>query len=372
MTSSSVKKIPPPESYFIGPKSDFFFIGGFSILVFPLLYLVSDWVYFSEFLTTVFFAQIIVNFPHFSATVFRLYRSKENVFNFPVTSFVLPVIILLITLAALISPAYFAAIFLMTYFLWSPYHFSGQSSGVTMVYARRNNLRIGKRERFFLSGFIFTSFILPFAWVFSGTGPDILRAEEHITRTERLFGSAFYTVNLPDWVQWPLLVFLITCALGFFILMTRQSREKGLRFAPFMVFVPAIAHFIWFAFSLQLGAFAFIALVPLFHSLQYLYIAWAVQLREKYAAMKTSPSFKDIKKESLGWYGANVFGGILQFLVLPALAADFFNVDFFYAFLIIATGVQLHHFFVDGVIWKLRNPNALSALTSNIPKWSKA
>jgi hypothetical protein len=365
------KSFPKPDPYFVGPKSDFFFIGGLSLILFPLLYLVSGWEYFSEFLTAVFFAQLVVNYPHFSATVFRLYRSKDNYSAFPVTSFVLPFVILLLTLAALMSPAFFASIFIMIYFFWSPYHFSGQSSGVTMVYARRNNFMIGKIERCFLSGFIFSSFLLPFTWVFSNSGENALTSVENATTVERFFGSAFYSINLPEWVQFPIFLFLIVCALGFLWRMIEQANDKGLKFPPFMIFLPAVTHFVWFFFSARIGAFAFIALVPLFHSLQYLYIAWAVQLREKYSDARNAPTKKQVKKDTLEWYGYNVLGGVTQFIILPAIASNIFNLPFIYAFLIISIGVQVHHFFVDGVIWKLRNPNALSALTSNVPKWVK-
>lgn len=355
-----------PELYFVGPKTDFLFIGGLSLLLFPVLWWVQHSDYFSSFLISLFYLGVIINFPHFSATVFRLYRSKENMMAFPVTSFVIPIVVLALTLAAFFLPQLFASVFILVYFFWSPYHFSGQSTGVTMVYARRNNYRIGKIERLFLSGFIFSSFLFPVLWLL---GSD--KTSEH-SDLEPLLGyfSGFFDIQIPEWTSVPVGVFLGISAVGFVILMMKQAREKGDRFPPLMLFLPAITHFIWFAFSAEMGALAFIALVPLFHSLQYLYIAWAVQLKELHKDQ--APNKKQAFKDSLSWYGWNVMGGALQFLFLPMVFVKIFDVSFFYAFLIVSTGVQVHHFFVDGVIWKLRNPNALAALTSNIPKWVQA
>jgi hypothetical protein len=353
------------DPYFVGPVTDFLFIGGLSLLLFPLLYLLVDDAYLSTLLTAAFVVQFVINFPHFSATIFRLYHSRENMMSFPVTSFVIPVIVLAMTLAALFSVELFASVFLMIYFLWSPYHFSGQSSGVTMVYARRNNYRIDKRERIFLSGFIFSSFLISFLWALQNRYGG--RNVDDITATEQIFGSSFYTLNVPDWVLIPLGIVIAISAGMFFFLIARQTIKKKEKYPPFMLFLPAIAHFVWFTFSSRFGVFAFIALVPLFHSLQYLYIAWAVQLKEKYGANEQQPlDHRKARRETLAWYVSNIIGGIIMFAVLPNIFSRVFDIPFLVSFFIIAIGFQIHHFFVDGVIWKLRNPNALAALTRRV------
>jgi hypothetical protein len=353
------------DPYFVGPVTDFLFIGGLSLLLFPLLYLFVDDAYLSTLLIGAFVVQFVINFPHFSATIFRLYHSRENRMSFPVTAFVIPVIVLAMTLAALFSLKLFAAVFIMIYFLWSPYHFSGQSSGVTMIYARRNNYRIDKRERIFLSGFIFSSFLISFLWSLQNKygGRDI----DDVTATEQLFGNSLYTLNVPDWVLIPLGIVIAISAGMFFFLIARQTIKKKEKYPPFMLFLPAIAHFVWFTFSSRFGVFAFIALVPLFHSLQYLYIAWAVQLKEKYGTDAQQPlNHRKVRRETLDWYFTNIVGGMVMFAVLPSVFSKVLDIPFLVSFFIIATGFQIHHFFVDGVIWKLRNPNALAALTRRV------
>jgi hypothetical protein len=52
-------------------------------------------------------------------------------------------------------------------------------------------------------------------------------------------------------------------------------------------------------------------------------------------------------------------GGATLFWVLPHIGAHFGRSYAFSTAVILAV-VQLHHFFVDGVIWKLKNPRVQS------------
>jgi hypothetical protein len=44
-------------------------------------------------------------------------------------------------------------------------------------------------------------------------------------------------------------------------------------------------------------------------------------------------------------------------------AVSFFGVSLDLASAVLIAGIQIHHFFVDGVIWKLRNPRVANPLT---------
>lgn len=360
---SAVKTDP----YFVGFWTDFMFVGGLSLILLPLLYPLSAQPYFATVLTVSFFAQMVVNFPHFSATLYRLYRRKSNMAAFPVTSYVIPFVIAAMTIMALQFPQYFAGVFIMIYLLWSPYHFSGQSSGVTMVYARRSGYRIGPRERLCLSGFIFSSFLINFIWLIQRGGQENVAVRTAGNQgLENAIGMAMYQIHLPDWTAYPVAIALVISAAGFFYLMARQSASFARRYPPIMLFLPAVAHFFWFTISARFGILAFIAFVPLFHSLQYLFIAWAVQMRERQAERQMHKMPVAARSDTFVWYILNVMGGLMLFLLLPDFLARVFDLNFWTCFFIVAVGIQIHHFFVDGVIWKLRDPDALSALTTRV------
>ena len=103
---------------------------------------------------------LFVNYPHFSATVYRLYQSPDNIRQFPVTALGVPLLLVGAVAASLWQPE-LAAPYLVTLFLiWSPFHYSGQTIGITMLYARRCGFGIGRWERLALSAFVYSTFIV--------------------------------------------------------------------------------------------------------------------------------------------------------------------------------------------------------------------
>jgi hypothetical protein len=58
--------------------------------------------------------------------------------------------------------------------------------------------------------------------------------------------------------------------------------------------------------------------------------------------------------------------GAFLFWMLPHTLASSTGLGFQIAAPIVLAGVQIHHFFVDGVIWKLKNPKVSSPLLVNI------
>ena len=148
----------PRKLYFINFPIDFLFIGGFSLLFFFWVAFVVPDMPLATVLPAALFLKYAVNYPHFSATIYRFYRSPNNIREYPMTGIVWPALILLAIWAGIQSPALFTPYFITLYLIWSPYHFSGQTTGLTMLYARRSGFFIGKKERFALSAFTFGLF----------------------------------------------------------------------------------------------------------------------------------------------------------------------------------------------------------------------
>jgi Tfp pilus assembly protein PilF len=91
-------------------------------------------------------------------------------------------------------------------------------------------------------------------------------------------------------------------------------------------------------------------MLAVMHSAQYLWITRYFARRDAEQAAGAS-----------GWhpwaYAATlVAGGMALFLPVPWLASYGLHVDFTTSVLIVAAIVNIHHFMVDGVVWKLRNP----------------
>jgi hypothetical protein len=337
---------PGPLSrwYFVHPWVDALGAGGLSILVFVAA-MASPWSSsagpaFPSALQLAVWVQWIINWPHFSATSYRLLRVPENRREFPLTTYVIPVVIGGGVLAALHWPTFVAPYFIKFFLLWSPYHFTAQSLGISLLYARRAGYTMSSGERWALTIFLFGTFIASTA-----------RAETS-SAAQGYFGIAYPGLGVPWELAFALSVLMYAAGVRFLLLAYQRWTRNGERL-PLIVLIVAAAQYVWFI----LGSHApsFYVFVPAFHALQYLLIAWVMELRE-------NRSGRSAGQITTIWAVANFLGGVVLFWGAPrALTA--FGVSLEIATAVLIAGVQIHHFFVDGVIWKLRNPRVANPLT---------
>jgi hypothetical protein len=344
---------PAPRLYFVNPLVDFACIGGASILTFALLAAAyragavqAAWVWTAAALLT-----WVCNYPHFAATNYRLYQSRQNASQYPFTAYVVPPLIAAAMAASFMMPNVVAPYFVKLFLLWSGYHYSGQSVGLSLVYARRAGFALGRLERLALSGFVFGTYFLSVARWESGTG------------TLSYFGIAYPTLRLPQYVAILAGYGMWMCG-ALFLLLVVNWCVTNRRVLPPVVLLPAASQLLWFVVGA--GDQNFNAFVPFFHSLQYLLVAWSMHLKEKLETEGIEPSRRYVARESLRWGALIVAGGGFLFWMLPHTLASSTGYGYQFAGPIVLAGVQIHHFFVDGVIWKLKNPKVSSPLLVNI------
>lgn len=341
----------PTSLYFVNWFVDIAVIGGISILTYCLLRVFHDGSR-TEVATGLAMALAwVCNWPHFSATNYRLYHARANIMQYPMTALVVPWIILAGMAGSFLAPLLLAPIFIKLFLIWSPYHFSGQTLGITLIYARRCGFPVGRWERLGLSTFIFGTFI------------TMTARFEVSTRGDQFYGIHYPTLGLPDWI--PVVLDLVTHAGGvlFLILAGRWMWRNG-RGLPPILLVPALAQYFWF--MVGAGWMSFVEFVPFFHSLQYLLIAWSMQLKEKMDLRHIAPSPRYVFSESVLWGLLNFLGGVALFYYLPRAASLVTGVEILFATGVVISAVQIHHFFVDGVIWKLKRQTVASPLMVNI------
>jgi hypothetical protein len=343
--------VAPPRLYFINAPVDFALIGGVSVLTFALMWLFhgSERTAFITSLATVLLW--LCNWPHFSASSYRLYHTRENIGQYPMTALVVPWVVLAGVIGSLASPVLLAPYFIKLFLIWSPYHFSGQTLGISLIYARRSGFKVGPGERLALSGFIFGTFL-------SGT----VRAEID-TRAHEYWGITYQGIGLPDWTAHVADVLMWSAGFIFLVMAVRWCVGHRRLLAP-IVLLPAVTQYIWFVQSAYWPAYR--EFVPFFHSLQYLLVAWSVQLKETIEVKHVRPTWRFVLSESARWGALNFAGGAALFFGLPQLFA-LGGVPRLFATGVLSAGVQIHHFFVDGVIWKLKNKNVAAPLMVNIP-----
>jgi hypothetical protein len=332
--------------YFVNGPVDFAVIGGISLAIFAVLKIAAMEGRNPQGAWLAAWLAWVVNWPHVSASSYRLYHSRSNINQYPFTAIGVPLLILAGVGASYWGPAAFAPAFVKLFLIWSPYHFSGQSFGVSLIYARRAGITFGRFERAALSGFIYSTFV-----------SSVFRSED--TRaTSSYHGIQIPRLGIPEWIGDASL--WATYALGGLLLALcalKCVRER--RLIPPIILLPPLTQFLWFIPGA--GVPSFTEFVPFFHSLQYLLIVWSMQLKERADRSGATPSRAFVFRESVHWGLVNFWGGAALFWILPRAGQLFGHPLDFSEPVIIAAG-QIHHFFVDGVIWKLRNPNVASPL----------
>jgi hypothetical protein len=224
------------------------------------------------------------------------------------------------------------------------------------VYARRAGIRVEKQERFALASFIYACFLVQASRFEAGLGPG------------NYFGIDYPVLGIPRWVPDVIEWWMYASAAALLLLLARWS-IRNRRMVPAIFLLPAVTQYVWFVAGQGLPAF--LPLVPFFHSLQYLLIAWSMQIKETFDRDRAAPSPRFVISESVRWGLANLLGGAALFYALPRLLTQT-GVDLGLSTAVVFAAIQIHHFFVDGVIWKLKSPTVSSPLMVRLPDlWTR-
>jgi tetratricopeptide (TPR) repeat protein len=283
---------------------------------------------------------VIFNYPHFMATVYRAYHSRAQFEKYKIVTLHVTLLVLLTGVVMHASPRLFPWIFTL-YVFWSPWHYTGQNFGLMMMFVRREGAAIRPMERRWLRGAFIASFALLLASFNTGASNDPL----------------ILSLGLPSKFTVPLEA---TLAAGFalcvFFGFHRLVRERGVRAmaAPLTL---AATQFLWFVLptliemrsGMEIPQTRYSSgILAVLHSTQYLWITSYYQRREARAEGKTNWSV-------LGYFVTLIAGGIALFMPGPWLVSLLFHYDFSTSFLIFLSLVNIHHFILDGALWKLRD-----------------
>jgi hypothetical protein len=337
------------EQYFVSAPVDAFLIGGASLLLYGVFRLRPDLAASPSVASLAATLVWVCNYPHFASTNYRLYHSRSSRSQYPLTSYVTPVVMVVAVIGCYLSPSAVAPLFVKLYLLWSPYHFSGQTLGITMVYARRAGFAIDGWLRRALTAFIFLTFAVQSAWAEVGL---------HVNP---FYGVRYPTLGVPLWLPQTLSKLMWITLAATIALLVWKALNGGPR-VPWIVLLPAFTQYVWFV-ATPAGQFAY--MVPFFHSLQYLLIAWSVQMKDGLAERRRAPSVGYVWSESTRWMAINIAGGYALFWALPQLGSQF-GKSLAFSTAVMLAAIQVHHFFVDGVIWRLHNPAARAPLSSSL------
>lgn len=290
---------------------------------------------------------VIFNYPHFMATIYRAYHSRENFEKYKFVTLHVTLLVILTGVVMHASPRFFPWVFTL-YIFWSPWHYSGQNFGLLMMFLRRSGAEIQRNERRMLRLAFVASYLMLLASFNTSSSNDPL----------------ILSLGLPSKFTFPARLALGAAFFVFsFLGLQRLVRAKGAKqiAAPLVL---AVTQFLWFVLPtlLELHSGSEIpqtryssGILAVLHSTQYLWITSYYQRREARAEGQTN--------WRVGAYFVTLLaGGIALFIPGPWLVSYLFHYDFTTSFLIFMSLVNIHHFILDGALWKLRDQRVSSML----------
>jgi tetratricopeptide (TPR) repeat protein len=310
-----------------------------------------------------YFLGVFCNQPHYMATVYRAYRTPYDFNRYRFFTVYVTVFIGLTVFVAHLAPAIFP--WLLTFYLtWSPWHYSGQNFGISMMLARRAGARPTNEDR----NLIWWSYLASYGVWFlalhnSGTAgqPNLIILP--IPQGAARLGELFF-----------LLIYLAAGGLGH----GRLVRQVGLRAmaGPLTMFA---TQFLWFLLpevlrvttNLEFPAtYSSAGILAFMHCAQYLWITSYFARKERLAAVGSHSAARNSKEPGfrfLPYYLVLILGGIALFTPGPWLSSRLFGHDLVESFFIFAALINLHHFILDGAIWKLRDGRIARLLLGRNP-----
>ena len=332
----------------ISPAVDFLCVGGLSLLVMvPLLLsgrtdLVLVGAGAQAWIATA------INMPHFMASYRLVYGSRDMVLKHKWASIYLPAIMLLYVVVAIWQAQSSQALVIVLITVSSVYlawHYTGQVWGMMASFAFLGGNSFDVSERRLIKTSLRILLVWHVAWFLYTQLRDPSRVE-WIYRT----ASAATVVAM---------------VLGIVALVRMRKRTR--QFPPPLAIVAWMALFVWYAVMARDPKALF--WVQIAHSIQYLAFPVRMELNHSTAAPKSSPS-------RVAWHMALYAVGLLAVSVLvgQVVPASLMGVigDAFgeepgrAAPILILMFINIHHYFTDGVLWKIRNPEVQTQLFAHV------
>jgi tetratricopeptide (TPR) repeat protein len=293
---------------------------------------------------------LVFNYPHYMATIYRAYHRAEDIQKYRVFTVYTTALILLTVLLSHFWLRILPWIFTL-YLTWSPWHYSGQNYGLFMMFARRAGAKPSNPERGALYGAFIVSYLILFLGFHTGASSD----------------PFFISLGIPAVVgRWGQI------GLGaIFVAFSVYGLSQLVRAIGWRKLLPCLtlfsSQFLWFLLPAAMALIKRLEIpqsrystgvLAIMHSAQYLWIT-------SYYARREATQTPGRGWRPLAYFGVLVAGGIALFVPGPWLASRIFHHDFSASFLIFTALVNLHHFILDGAIWKLRDSRIASLLLNS-------
>ncbi|QDG50804.1 hypothetical protein FIV42_08690 [Persicimonas caeni] len=342
------------------PWVDALAIGGLSIGFITFLLLVEPNWNSSQVAEQFVILSALLNWPHFMATYFLLYGSKETVERYPWSTKWMPLLLGAYCLATIFIAPYsemplnLALFSAGAYLAW---HYTGQTWGMMATFSYLGGAPIDDSEKKFLRLSLRLLLVWHLVW-FLFHPPDYGLHETLLPKYYLVYRSASIILIGAG---------IILGGYGMYRYIKRIERTP-----PIRVLIPFVSIWLWYAL-LAVYPFA-IFWVQLSHALQYLLFPARVEVnrKEKQAAdadARGGRSWLQLAGYAVLLLGSGVliFEGFPRLLewTVPLVGA---GVTLAHTKAAIGAFINIHHFFADGAIWKISNPAVRGELFSHLKR----
>lgn len=324
---------------FMHPAIDYLFVGGgitipifLAIFFFPALTPAIDGpITLRSFL--------FINGAHFAASAVRLYTKQGAKEEFPFLSWGFPVVCLVAVAMGLYWPVLGSNLTAL-YFTWSPYHYAAQTYGLAVMYAMRSGAKLEQRDK----SQIWWVCLLPFLYALLTSkdgGLSWFVSQELLTTTPVV--SMLYQ-GLVGLVS----IGILALPLSLFWQLHRMRGKN----VPLIVLLLQVTNGIWWLTTDYLSAWWWTAAL---HSLQYLIVVVTMHVKEQMGRPNASGRFHQPFFYGGTFYGLSFVVALFMFFLIPLLYVPLgFSAS--QAFVMVTVVINLHHFIVDGFIWRNKPP----------------
>lgn len=350
---------------------EFMLVGGATLVLLPLAWLLRTAIGLpdSELAVsfTAFYAAWVINDPHFAVTYLLFYKGarrraldpaipRAQRIRWVIAGVVVPLALATWAIGALATRSAQAIGWMaQLMYLLVGWHYAKQGFGVLSVLSARRGFRLSPQER---TAILFHCYA---GWAFAWANPATPAGEYE----EK--GVVYTQLAHPRWLEIAAgsVLAASTVAVAWVVLARWRRERRTLPLAPLTGLLVTV--WSWTVFSSFDPLVRYV--IPALHSIQYLYFVWLMK-RNEARAEEGPPAFGRPVTVRLGLLALSALGlGAMLFHIAPTFLDTAFvpkpprgqvttdplgETPYFAALFVF---VNIHHYFMDHVIWRRENPD---------------
>ncbi len=351
----------PARPTMLNPVVDFLAVGGLSLLVFLPLLLTGQTALLVAGAGIQAFVGTVINMPHFMASYRIVYRSKEMILKHKWATIFVPAIMVVYLAFAIVESQRDPWMLIVFGWVASGYlawHYTGQAWGMMASYSHLAGRPFDATERLLIRGSLRILLAFHVAWAAVGA----LRDPTPVMPFYRILGWA---------------------SVGGFVLgaygLVRMWRRTGALPATNSL-VAWLAIFAWYAVMGREPKALF--WVQIAHAVQYLVFPVRVEINRTEGEL-AAPKRREAETARPWWrsvWAHMLFYAVALLAVSVAITAGvplasmaiigrmFGEEATRSAPILLLLFINIHHYFTDGVIWKISNPEVRRELFAHVPR----